>query len=194
MKELPSMVHHLHLCQNSESRKTRLSPIRVWILHAPSQFEKDLPVAAERCGSVYSLAWSLEPSIRMLYPIYLPWHSNGVWSNLQTDEVYPASFCLTMERRSRRLQNSLVSFSKMRLFRNTWLPKEASGFSVWNVRPGGEVFWTNDQIYQVQSWWATPSCLREGCFKRSSACPVEKATTTSLSIGDSRSWNARNQL
>ena len=67
-----------HLCQNSESRKTLLSLIRAWILQAPCLFEIGPPVAAEKYGSVYLLAWSPEPSIWTLYLTYLPQRSYGV--------------------------------------------------------------------------------------------------------------------
>ena len=112
----------------------------------PCLFKKDLLVAAVKCGCVYS---SPEPSIWTLYPIYLSRRSYGVWSDLQPDEAYPASFCPTMERHSRLLWNSLVLFSKTRLFKNTWLTKEANWFSMWNMHPGGEAFlnkWSNLQV------------------------------------------------
>jgi hypothetical protein len=58
----------------------------------------------------------------------------------KTDKAYPASSCQTTVRRLRLLQNSLVLFSRMKPFKNTWLTKEASGFSTLSVHRGGVEF------------------------------------------------------
>ena len=70
MKELQLLVHHRHLCQNSESRKTLLSLIQAWILQAPCLFEK--PSGGSRKVWICLFAWSPEPSIWTLYLTYLP--------------------------------------------------------------------------------------------------------------------------